>query len=1198
MILRGFFVCSAFLLFLAPYAAVAGTTGGLIVKVTDAATGSPIAGAAITIKGYSGGSTGVTDASGVLRFNSLAPDSYTVTVAEAGYGTHTEDSFVFADQTSEIDAKLGKAASTASVGAVGVVQPGVTSNFASIDAANIAALRGLQGNTSYDQTYAAMNSQPGVFSPQGQPGWYQRVYIAGGDQDQPGYEYDGIPVERRDWQSSPLINFSDLGVQELQVYTGGLLATSDATGIAGYVNEVVKSGSSPSYIDVNVGSGGPMFYHSISVEAGGASKNFSYYVGLLGDNSTYRYINQQNGAGLEPGYFFPVQLDSSGLYCNAVPSGYAAVGVTLAPGKNPALPPVMNSAGQTGMCFDTGQRAWNGNAGFESAPGNVYGIGATWDRENVGNFHFAIPHKHDGLKDDVQVLVMESEIYNNFDSSNNDYGNPYPFVWEDGYIYNGSAWSAPTGSTGVYTYPGSPSHAFQAALPNGLQDYWSNGAAIAKLQYQWNINARTFLRLFGYTTYSDWLLNAPASLNTNYGLEAADWEPNTHTSGYALNFASQLNKNNYLTITAGDERTRAHGWSSFGLFGQSYTPVTNYVDSSTGYCYNPTTGAQDSCYDAGARGTLGTPGAPNYQLPTGYTCGGVGAPAACSASPQWLVTETGANHLTWDATPIFTAFSFNDQFRPSDQLSFDVGFRTERFEYQFPNVLVGFPARQFWFNTYNNEHCIQSGVQNIQVLGPVLVNPGSGGLPPNCGAYADPLYSSVENFTPANLTPNNPSSLSSQVYEPRVGAAWTLNHENVVRASYGVGARPPTTAWMQFGGQMQDLASFIGNSFLQYGFNSPVHPLQPDRSYNLDATWEHDFKGTDMGFRVTPYYRSTANQQQVFAYDAVLGLTAGLNVGQQRSSGVEFEFVKGDFSRQGVSWKVAYTHNTSRITYNNFPNGTNVIDQINYYVRQYNQYTQFCAGANPSANLCGLNYTGVNATPTINGVYNPYFSVASPAQPFDRNGSYIPYDVFPAPFYGDNSYDMPDYGSLTVNYRVKRWAFTPSIVFDSGSYYGNPLATPGYDPASCTVSGVAGPGGVGLLANPTTCTRAIFTPQLLAGQTQFDQIGEFRQPWRLSGDIQLTYYLSAHVRARLTVMHIFDLCSQRGYSWDRSYICEYSQLPGNVLPPLGNVTTLPLGTTAPAALQYPYGAWNINYNTDYMGVTMPFQANLDLEIKI
>jgi len=81
-------------------------------------------------------------------------------------------------------------------------------------------------------------------------------------------------------------------------------------------------------------------------------------------------------------------------------------------------------------------------------------------------------------------------------------------------------------------------------------------------------------------------------------------------------------------------------------------------------------------------------------------------------------------------------------------------------------------------------------------------------------------------------------------------------------------------------------------------------------------------------------------------------------------------------------------------------------------------------------------------------------------------------------------------------------------------------------------------------------------------------------------------------------MHIFDLCSQRGYSWDRSYICEYSQLPGNVLPPLGNVTTLPLGTTAPAALQYPYGAWNINYNTDYMGVTMPFQANLDLEIKI
>ena len=92
MTLRGFVTGLALLLSLMPAAARAGTTGGLIIRVTDAATGIPIAGAEVTAKGYSGSVSGVTDPSGEVRFNSLAPDAYSVTIEKAGYGPHTEDS--------------------------------------------------------------------------------------------------------------------------------------------------------------------------------------------------------------------------------------------------------------------------------------------------------------------------------------------------------------------------------------------------------------------------------------------------------------------------------------------------------------------------------------------------------------------------------------------------------------------------------------------------------------------------------------------------------------------------------------------------------------------------------------------------------------------------------------------------------------------------------------------------------------------------------------------------------------------------------------------------------------------------------------------------------------------------------------------------------------------------------------------------
>ena len=61
---------------------------------------------------------------------------------------------------------------------------------------------------------------PGAFVPPNQQGWDQTVYIRGGNYDQVGYEFDGVPVNRS-FDNYPGSTAGTLGQQELQVYTGG-----------------------------------------------------------------------------------------------------------------------------------------------------------------------------------------------------------------------------------------------------------------------------------------------------------------------------------------------------------------------------------------------------------------------------------------------------------------------------------------------------------------------------------------------------------------------------------------------------------------------------------------------------------------------------------------------------------------------------------------------------------------------------------------------------------------------------------------------------------------------------------------------------------------------------------------------------------------------------------------------------------------
>jgi hypothetical protein len=390
---------------------------------------------------------------------------------------------------------------------------------------------------------------------------------------------------------------------------------------------------------------------------------------------------------------------------------------------------------------------------------------------------------------------------------------------------------------------------------------------------------------------------------------------------------------------------------------------------------------------------------------------------------------------------------------------------------------------------------------------------------------------------------------------------------------------------------------------LGYGFNTPRHNLRPDTSYNYDLSLEQHVRGTPLSVKVSPFYRSTRDQLQAFPI-GVGGIVSGFNVGHQTSQGVELALRAGEFSRDGLSAQLAYTYTHSRIKYAAFPSGTNVIDSINLYVQEYNSFTSACTTVtSANAKLCGLpagaaNPNGQATFTTAKGtVANPYYA-QGPQPLFDVNGEYTTYDQIPQPFVGENGYETPSVLALILNYKHRQLSLTPSLTFSSGSSYGSPLAYPGYIP-----SGGCTPAAGGTAAIPYTCSGAsavsgldfLFVPDAFTGK--FDGLGAFKQPSRLTLNLGLGYEASKNVKFNANLTGLVDKCFQRGYAWDDPNICVYSELPsgGAGLGPSGNF--IPIAAT-PVQLRYPYGPFNDNLNTGFVGTVMPMQATVNVQVKL
>ena len=284
--------------------ALAGTTGSITGTVTDGKTHLPLAGVRVEIASPSQTSRDLTDASGRFTFISLAPDTYAITLGKTGYERLVAGGItVQADQ--ELTEQLVLQPSLQQIGHVtarsplDLVKPGTTSDVYSVGPRVTAAAAPLGGGGALNSAYSAIASLPGVFVPPGQQGVNQSVFIRGGYYDQIGYEYDGVPMNRS-FDNYPAHAASTLGQQELQVYTGGGGAGASATGLAGFINQVVRTGTFPGFVDVFGRLGTPTFDHDLQFEAGGAtpSRNFSYYVGALGSNQGFRYFDNSTAPGL------------------------------------------------------------------------------------------------------------------------------------------------------------------------------------------------------------------------------------------------------------------------------------------------------------------------------------------------------------------------------------------------------------------------------------------------------------------------------------------------------------------------------------------------------------------------------------------------------------------------------------------------------------------------------------------------------------------------------------------------------------------------------------------------------------------------------------------------------------------------------------------------------------------------------------
>jgi hypothetical protein len=1194
----------------------AGTTGSLTGTVVTT-TKAPIAGAHIVAVSPSQTATVETDAAGRFAMLSLAPETYTITVSKSGYDTTSLTGIsVFADQLQTLRVTLAPSLRTiahvTARSSMDLVKSGTTSDVYSVNATVTQAAAGIGGGGNLNNAYSAIAAVPGTFVPPNQQGWNETVYIRGGNFDQVGYEFDGVPVNRS-FDNYPGSTAGTLGQQELQVYAGGGTAGESASGLAGFINQVIKTGTFPGYGTASGGIGTPTYYHSLQLEAGGATPDrmFSYYVGIGGYNQDYRYLDQFNGSNLGDVWGYPaIAFNTTNLFFGGVypscayapPRGtgfYSGANpsptwdpFTLSPGQAAYEPLPVNTLNTSRLGNDPGCYA------TITPAYNAFGVSNLADRESVVNLHIGVPHRNDAGRDDIQVLYNVVALQTQFYSSQDDlgpnvitqlsqlfYGKSVPEVWGD-FVTWPSGTHFGQNASGLqpvpYFDPSSPSGrcanidpynnysgvtikgqcatgTFSAVPPDNRDSYW-NDASIFKLQYQHNIGSSAYVRLYGYTFYSDWLQSSALSYGTpffGFGALSYDYELESHTRGLSMTAADQVGPEHLLTldanyITATTNRYNNNNFNNF--LGTSATNLTNGKE-----CIAYYTG---SLYKGGEVYQQGQPAPCNGNTVSGANLTGGTfinpAPGPTVPGATWQVTYTGNSGFVNTVEPNFTAVALQDQWNPTDKLNVNLGLREEEYAYNLANTSNN--GQNFWFLAGQREFCY-----NPQTLAPYFIpTPPASGRPPipfvgfDCPVDHSIPAHPVQTVHPDGkdghllLSNNYPSSVADYAFTPQLGMTYTLNPDTVLRLSAGRYAQEPETYQVQYNAKDNNLAYDLFQAFWQYGYTTPLHNALVQYSDNYDFSYERRFKGTDMSIKVTPYYRYATNQ--VYSIALPFGLSGGLNTGVERVDGFETEFTKGDFTKNGLSFILSYTYTNAAERWANYPGTSlNPIDPYNQDIANYNGLTKAGGGSQ-----CYVNNSVGNVLPDPRcihkpgynpPIWNPYYAMA-PQPLLDRNSWY--------PVGLDFSYISPNVLSAIVNYRHNKFWLTPALTFNEGSLYGNPADVYGNDPRVCTSN------SAGFIKSPihtknpfqadyTTCFSAatqsgtspgsLFIPNPQTGS--FDGFGAFRQPNQLNLSLQLGYQLTPRVKVNALLANLINACfGGSSEPWTKqfppnSYTCGY-----------------------------------------------------------
>ena len=1206
----------------------AGTTGsltGYVISGTEARTGAdiPVVGAAVTVTSPTESETATTDAYGYFAFVALPPDTYSIEASREGYeGTVRAGVTVVADNAITVRLTITPAAKVIGRPIVvesqnNLLRASTTQDVYSVSAAQQRAANSFGGGGDLESAYSAIASIPGTFIPTGQSGWNQPVFVRGGDFTEIGYELDGVPVNRS-YDHVPTTNLSNVGVQALDVYTGGAPADAASQGLSGYVNQVVKRGTYPGFAGLDIGAGDPTYYNKLTFEAGGATpdRRFSYYAAIGGYNQSFRYYDQNNGAAVSGALGMP--FDIAGLLAGPnSPTGMGAPGCGV-------------GDSQDAGCYANHaffQAFPAGPGGFVLGPYQMGKNASIADRENVFNFHFLVPRRNSSDHDDVQLLYDTSEIYTYTYSSYNDWGGSAFWngvdgpvggfhspllgtnipVFSGGFQYLGGLGQPVTGNgvgqiNGVvpYAFPSEDQAGFNAPIPSAQRDATSNGQSIVKVEYTHSFGTTAYARAYAYDYYSDEFVHSPNGSDQFFISNAPDLELWTHTRGYSASYIDQISTQHLFDLQL------TYSLSHNVFFNNGQISNANPLSPQSYFAALVSTAAPTSgtCFNASFSPASCEP-TTSFALNSGRPlCNGFTGSGACFLSYglpfaplppgfEWLAVENGPNGPVNEVTPRFTSFSIEDQYRPTDRLHVNAGIRFDRFEFDVPPTAGG-PARAFWFNAWNAVMCANPGVNGGNPIDETLLNPLlTPGTP--CAALG-PGWSQA---TLSNSSANGATETHS-VFQPRVGATFDASDDDVMRLSLGMYAQAPATRAIQNDTLQQNLPGFIGPLFFALGDTTPVHDLRPPVSYNADFSWEHRFHRSDTAFKFTPFYRRTRDQIQQFFIDPTFGTTTDINAGRQTSFGAEFMLSKGDPDVEGWSGQLSYTYTHSRITYAALPNGSTLLSGVNASIQQYNSFTSACTSAIPSTDphsLCGI-FGNANAQATFaSGVANPYFN--APVRPLlDPFGSYPTFDVVPTGLQLTSaSYGVPDYATLQLNYRHDKWTLTPLVQLIAGSSYGGPQQQVGVDPTTCaplTGASVVGDkrypfGGSGTPYDATTCTGTIFTPDQVTGN--FDSPGAFREPSQLTANMQIAYRASARTTVRLTGVNLYLRCfggSSEPWTTSNRRLCGYDVLPGH-LPPVGNIYNP--GDTIQQIVRFPYGI-------EQQAQPSPANFYLNVEVKL